>query len=114
MLHLTTASLTAFENLTAAPHDYRLEGACLDITDSRIAVFRAKLIGPTASPVWARAWLSTEPDGTLAEAASPRMNAGEEVTLTVKLTGNITPEAAFIRIESAPLQTKHIMSLRLS
>jgi len=42
------------------------------------------------------------------------MNACDEVTLVVKLPRDARPEGAYIRIESAPLKTKHIMCLRLS
>ena len=95
------------------PGDYHLEDARLDIPDPSTAVFKAKLVRPVGSHVWARAWVWTEADGTLAEAASAKMNAGDEVTLTVRLTRDVTPEAASMRIESAPLQTKHVVRTKL-
>ena len=49
----------------------------------------------------------------MAETASPQMNTGDEVTLIVKILRDTTPEGAYIRIESAPLKTKHIMCFRL-
>jgi hypothetical protein len=113
MLRPTVASLRSFSDLMPPPPDFRLLDVSLDITDSQTAVFRAKLVGPAGSPVWARAWLGTEAEGTLAESASPQVNAGDEVTLVVKLTRDITPEGAYIRIESAPLETRHVMRLRL-
>jgi hypothetical protein len=63
-------------------------------------------------PVWARAWLSTEA-GTLAEAASPQLKAGDHVTLEVALQSDEYPQDACIRIESAPLDTEHIAVLNL-
>ena len=112
MLHPTVTTQTEFSHLIP-PSDYHLEEVRLDIPDRQTAVFRAKLIGPPGSQVWARAWLASESEGTMAETASPQMNAGDEVTLIVKLARDTTPEAAYIRIESAPLKTKHIMCFRL-
>jgi hypothetical protein len=113
MLRPTSNSLKSFTHLNPLPAEYHLEHVSLDIPDPQTAVFKAKLVGPAGSQVWARAWLATEADGTLAESASLAMNAGDEVTLTVSLTRNVSPEGAFIRIESAPLQTRHVMHLRL-
>ena len=113
MLRPTSTTLETFVHLIPPPADYRLEEVRLDIPDSRTAVFRARLHGPAGSPVWARAWLASEAEGTMAETASPQMIAGDTVTLTVSLTRDATPEAAYIRIESAPLQTRHVMCVRL-
>jgi hypothetical protein len=90
-----------------------LSDVSLEITASDTAVFRAKLNGPTGSSVWSRAWLANEVDGTLAETASPRMEAGEVVTLTVVLRGSRKPEYGWIRIESAPLATEHVVGIKL-
>ena len=114
MLHPTNRTQQNFIHLIPPPPDYHLDEVRLDIPDAQTAVFRAKLIGPSGSHVWARAWLGSESEGTIAETASPQMNAGDEVTLIVKLSRDATPEGAYIRIESAPLKTKHIMCLRLS
>src|SRR5262249_4750565 len=64
---------------------YFLSDVCLEIRSPDTAIFTAKLNGPSGSHVWARAWLSNEIDGTLVEAASPRLIAGDVVTLTVIL-----------------------------
>jgi hypothetical protein len=90
-----------------------LSDVSLEITASDTAVFRATLNGPAGSSVWSRAWLSNEVDGTLAEAASPRMEAGDMVTLTVVLRGKRKPEFGCIRIESAPLATEHVVMIKL-
>ncbi len=84
----------------------------LNMPNPEIAIFTAKLNGPAGAPVWVRAWLSTEA-GTLAETASPQLTAGEHVTLEVKLPGTESPETAYMRIESAPLKTEHVVALRL-
>ena len=112
MLRPTVTTQKEFIHLIP-PSDYHLEEVRLDIPDPQTAVFQAKLIGPPGSYVWARAWLGSEAEGTMAETASPQMNAGDEVKLIVKLAREATPEAAYIRIESAPLKTKHIMCFRL-
>ena len=92
---------------------YSLSNVRLEIPNSTTAIFRAKLNGPASSPVWARAWLSTEA-GTLAESASPQLKAGDEVTLEVLLQSPESPQSAYIRIESAPLKTEHVVLLRLT
>jgi hypothetical protein len=63
-------------------------------------------------PVWARAWLSTEA-GTLAESASLQLKSGDEVTLQVVLGSSESPEYAYMRIESTPLNTEHVVALKL-
>jgi hypothetical protein len=50
---------------------------------------------------------------TVAEAASPRLNAGDDVVLNVKLTRARTPDHASMRIESAPLRTEHVVQIAL-
>jgi hypothetical protein len=90
-----------------------LSEVSLDIPDSETAVFRARLHGAAGAKVWVRAWLSTEADGTLAEVASPACNAGELATLTVKFHDDRVPENAFIRIESAPFATEHVVMIPL-
>jgi hypothetical protein len=81
--------------------------------DATTAIFKAKLNAPEGKPVWARAWLSTEA-GTLAESASPQLNAGDEVTLEVRLHNCEPPQYAYMRIESSPLKTEHVVSLKLT
>ena len=76
-------------------------------------MFRARIHGPAGSTVWVRAWLSNENDGTLAEAASGCLSAGELATLTVTLNDPRVPENACIRIESAPLATEQVVLIKL-
>lgn len=77
------------------------------------AILKAKLNGPVGAPVWARAWLSTEA-GTLAESVSDQLTAGDHVTLEVNLRNSESPQSAYMRIESAPLKTEHVVVLKLS
>ncbi len=111
MLRPTTETLDSFVDSIDPSTEYRLRDVRLDIPDAETAVFRATLLGPPEAKVWARAWVSNEASGGLGEAASPPMTAGDQVTLTVKLTKDGTPEMACMRIESAPLDTKHVVHL---
>src|SRR3954468_8025614 len=113
MLHPTTIPLRPSADLRPSANGYFLSDVCLDIAGPDTAVFKAKLNGPVNSQVWARAWLSNEIDGTLAEAASPRLSAGDMVTLTVVLSDSRIPENAFIRIESSPLATEQVVIIKL-
>jgi len=114
MLRPTTATLRPSTNPPAASaKGYSLSYVGLDIPDAQTAVFTARLQGPPGSNVWARAWLSNEVDGTLAETASPRMNAGDEVKLVVTLRDGRVPAIACIRIESAPLMTEQVVIIKL-
>jgi len=112
MLTPTTNPLTAFADMLRPAHGYFLSDAQLEIPNPTTAIFKATLNGPKGAPVWARAWLSTEA-GTLAEIASPQMTAGETITLEVKLRGHEAPQYAYLRIESAPLKTEHVLVLKL-
>jgi hypothetical protein len=94
-------------------HGYFLSDVRLEIPNPTTAIFKAKLNALAGEPVWVRAWLSTEA-GTLAEAASPQMTAGDEVSLEVKLKTAESPQFAYMRIESAPLQTEHVVMLKLA
>ena len=85
----------------------------LEIPSADTAVFTGTLNGPSDSPVWARAWLASELDGTVAEAASQRLKTGDTVMLTVTLRDHRVPENAFIRIESAPFKTEHVVWIKL-
>jgi hypothetical protein len=99
-----------------APPDgkqYFLSDVILKLQSGSTAVFRATLNGPPGAEVWARAWLSSEIDGTLAESASECMKAGEIVALVVKLKDERQPENAFMRIESAPLATEQVVMIKL-
>ncbi len=92
---------------------YRLNNVRLEIADSATVVFRARLEGPAGAAVWARAWLSNEA-GTLAETASGELKASEEVVLEVKLSGEELSQYAYMRIESAPLKTEHVVGMKLT
>jgi hypothetical protein len=92
---------------------YFLNDIRLEIPNPATAIFKAMLNAPEGKPVWARAWLSTE-TGTLAEAASPEMKAGDEVTLEVILRSVESPQFAYMRIESAPLKTEHVVMLKFA
>src|SRR4051794_28423962 len=113
MLHPTVSTLREFVDSAAPTSEYRLSNVSLDILDPETAIFRATLNGPSGAPVWARAWFWNDIDHTVAEAASPRLNAGDEVVLTLKLKRAKTPDHASMRIESAPLQTKHVAHIGL-
>ena len=107
-----SSSEDSFEEVVASSRGYSLSHVRLDMASPAVAVFRARLNGPAGRPVWTRAWLSTEA-GTLAESASPQMKAGDEVTLEVALRGAVSPQFAYMRIESAPLQTEHVVVRKL-
>src|SRR5215467_9199075 len=92
---------------------YSLSCVQFEWRDAITAIFKAKLNGPEGSPAWARAWLSTEA-GTLAESASPQLTTGDEVTLEVRLHTFDSPQYAHMRIESSPLNTQHVVSLKLT
>jgi hypothetical protein len=103
----------SFADVLPAAHGYSLAAVRLDLPDSSTAFFHARLNGPADRPVWARAWLSTA-DGTLAETASPPLKAGDEVTLEVTLKTSESPQYAYMRIESAPLKTEHVVVTKLA
>ena len=90
-------------------HGYSLGNLQFEMPDPTTAIFKARLNGPPDQPVWVRAWLSTEA-GTLAETASPQLKAGEKVTLQT----SESPQYGYMRIESAPLNTEHVVALRLA
>ena len=99
-------------DILSPSHAYSLSEVRLDVPNPTVAIFKARLNGPAGMPVWARAWLSTEA-GTLAESASPQLKSGDEVTLQVVLGRTESPEYAYMRIESAPLNTEHVVALKL-
>ena len=113
MLRPNSNSHGSFVDLLPPSRGYSLSDVRLEIPNPTTAIFKAKMNGPTGSPVWVRAWLSTEA-GTLAEAASGQLKAGDEVTLEVVLRGAESPQSAYMRIESAPLKTEHVVVLKLA
>jgi hypothetical protein len=112
MLKPTSNTLDGFVNILPPARGYSLGDIRLQIPNPATAIFEATLNGPEGMPVWARAWLSTEA-GTLAEAASPQLKAGDSITLEVTLQSAESPQYAYVRIESAPLKTEHIAVLKL-
>jgi hypothetical protein len=106
-------SKKSFDDILPSSGSYSLSHVRLDMASPALAIFKAKLNGPEGRPVWVRAWLSTEA-GTLAESASPQLKVGDEVTLEVALHGAVSPQFAYMRIESAPLQTEHIIVRKLA
>ena len=108
-----SSSTNPFRDSLPPSGAYSLSSVHLEWKDATTAIFHAKLNGPPGSPVWARAWLSTEA-GTLAESASPQLNSGDDVTLHVTLQTSEIPKYAHMRIESSPLNTQHVVSLKLT
>src|SRR5947209_4834632 len=113
MLHPTPHTLRPTAGSSHSSRPYFLSDVGLDIVSADTAVFQAKLNGPAGAPGWARAWLANEIDGTLAETASPRLAVGEWATLTVKLRDKRDPEYGWMRLESAPLVTEHVVGIKL-
>ena|ERR1041385_4202060 len=113
MLTPTSNSLGSFVDILRPSEGYSLSDVRLDIPNPTTAIFKAKLNGPNGRPVWVRAWLSTEA-GTLAETASAQLIAGDDVTLEVTLRSAESPQSAYMRIESAPLKTEHVVVLKLT
>jgi len=113
MLTPFSRSRDSFVDFLRPSHGYSLSDVRLDIPNSTTAIFKARLNGPEGKPVWVRAWLSTE-EGTLAESASPQLMSGDEVTLQVVLQSPVSPQCAYMRIESAPLDTEHVVGLKLA
>ena len=109
----TPKTNASFTDILRPSHGYFLTEVRIDVVNPTAAIFKAKLNGPDGAPVWARAWLSTEA-GTLAESASRQLKAGDEVTLEVILQSGESPQHAYMRIESAPLHTEHVVGLRLA
>jgi len=109
--HFTTRD--SFVDILPRAHGYSLSDVRLEIPNPTTAIFKATLNGPNGAPVWARAWLSTEA-GTLAESASHQLRAGHQVTLEVILRSSESPQSAYMRIESAPLKTEHVVVLKLN
>jgi hypothetical protein len=112
-MHPTSIPLRPSTEPRASSNGYFLSDVCVEIPSGDTAVFTAKLNGPAGASVWARAWLSNEVDGTLAETASQRLAAGDIVSLSVILRDIRIPENACIRIESAPLETEQVVVMRL-
>jgi hypothetical protein len=112
MLTPSSNHLDSFVDILRPSQGYSLSDVQLKIPDPETAIFKARLNAPSGAPVWARAWLSNEA-GTLAEAVSPQLVAGDSVTLELALLSLESPQTAYMRIESAPLRTEHVVALKL-
>lgn len=110
---MTPKSHNSFADILPPSRGYSLSDVRLEITNPTTAVFKARLNGPAGNPVWARAWLSTEAS-TLAESASRQLSVGDEVTLEVTLRSPESPQYAYMRIESAPFNTEHVVGLKFT
>jgi hypothetical protein len=112
MLTPTSNVLNSFVSILPPTQVYSLSEVRLEIPNPTTAIFKATLNGPDRAPLWVRAWLSNE-TGTLAETASPQLMTGDHVTLEVTLRSAESPQSAYMRIESAPLKTEHVVALKL-
>lgn len=104
----------SFTEALAAQGEYRISEVRLEISEG-LAVFHPTLTGPGGAQVWARAWLSDE-DGTLSETATEALVSGAQPAIAVRLPEHMQAHhdyLAVIRIESAPLQTEHVLSKKL-
>ena len=106
-------SQDSFADILRPRRGYFLSDVRLDLSTPATAIFQARLHGPAGKPVWVRPWLSTE-DGTLAESASDQLNSGDEVALELAVPSAPRAQYAYMRIESAPLNTEHIVALKLT
>lgn len=113
MLRPSSTTLRSFADSLGPGGKFFLSDVRLDIPDATTAIFAAKLNAPAGAKVWVRAWIANPSDGTLAEAASEALTPGQPATLTVKLTKKGSPTYAYMRLESAPLHTEHVVSIRL-
>lgn len=104
----------SFSEALAAQGEYCISKVRLEVS-RELAVFHPTLTGPDGAQVWARAWLSDE-DGTLSETATKALVSGAEPAIAVRIPENLSSShdyLAVIRIESAPLQTEHVLSKKL-
>ena len=91
---------------------YALSDIKLSVGDNMINV-EATCKGPHGAMVWLRAWLSNEV-GTLSETAIGPVEAGSKVLIGIPIPDKIEAQdrhTVYIRIESAPLQTEHVVSI---
>jgi len=100
-----------FTEALKASGEYSLADVRLELTDD-LAIFHARLCGPVNTKVWARAWISDDSQ-TLSEAATDELTAGDIISLAVTIPSNLLSDGtgvAAMRIESAPLQTEHVLT----
>lgn len=91
---------------------YALSEIKLSVSDNTINV-EATCNGPQDALIWTRAWLSNEV-GTLSETAIEPVEAGSRVLIGIPIPEKIEPQdrhTVYIRNESAPLQTEHVVSI---
>ncbi len=111
MLTPTTEPIADFKSSFEPKTEYQLRDVRLEIPDKSTAVFSAKTQGPVGATAWVRAWGSNESEGTLAQAEIGNVSVGDEVSLTVVLDREATPEMACMRIESGRLATEHTVHI---
>ena len=92
MLTPTTKSIDNFQDSFEPKTEYRLSDIQLEIPDDSTAVFTAATQGPAGATAWVRAWVSNAADGALGEAELGNVAVGDQVTLTVVLAREGTPE----------------------
>jgi len=92
--------------------EYSLADVRADVVDGAIRI-SALAHGPKDSSVWVRAWLSNQ-SRTLSETALDPVDAGTSVVVDVPIPTGLDPDdayAAYIRIESAPLETRQVVAI---
>ena len=114
MLSPNREPITSFKDSFKPTTEYRLSDVRLEIKDRRTAVFTAFAHGPRNATAWVRAWVSSEAEGTIAQAEIADISVGAEVSLTVVMNREATPELACMRIESEEFATKHTVHVELT
>jgi hypothetical protein len=72
--------------------------------------------GPQGAMAWVRAWLSNELR-TLSETSIEPVKAGSFISIDVPMPNLIDPNdhhTVYVRIESSPLHTEHVVSVPVS
>ena len=113
MLTPTIVPITNFVDSFEPKTEYRLSDVSLEVPNEKTVVFTARTHGPVGATALVRAWVSNEPDGTLADAEVEGVCAGDEVVISVILERDSTPELACVRIESERFATKHTVHVEL-
>jgi hypothetical protein len=108
-----TNTISPFVDCLPASGEYFLSDVLLEVADTSTVIMKAKLHGPLGAGVWARGWLSNATVGTVAEGVSPQLISGDQAALTIKLTNEQIPDHAYMRIESAPSKTEHVVGAEL-
>ena len=91
---------------------YTLSKVEVSMKDKVVHV-EANCSGPRGAMVWARAWLSNEL-GTLSETSIEPVIAGSPISIDVTIPNGINAmnqHTVYVRVESAPLQTEHVVAV---